>query len=243
MPKVFPLRVLPIKCEVGVVGVRKLPSGDMVIQLKDRDGKQALAGRRRWLNEISPSARIIPDLYPVFVHGVRISRVNTTNQKEAIRSLESQNSKLHTGLKIVRVAWPRGMGKTRKKYSSLTVFLSSPEAANAVINKGFVEGGEVKPVERFLTGCGLVQCFKCCLYGHIAKNCRAKARCGHCSESYETRECAQKTKKSCAICKATGYKTTDHKAWDQLCPVRIAAREKLQTKLETRPYLYLCSRP
>jgi hypothetical protein len=63
------------------------------------------------------------------------------------------------------------MGKTGKEYSSLIVFLSLLEAANAVINKGFVEGGEVKLVERFLTGCGHVQCFKCCSYGHIAKNC------------------------------------------------------------------------
>ena len=226
--------------EAGIVGVRKLPSGDLVVQLKDREGKQTLANRRRWLQEVSPSARIIPDLYPVLVHGVRISRVNTTNQKEAIRSLESQNSKLHTGLKIARVAWPRGISKTGKEYSSLTVFLSSPEAANAVITRGFVEGGEVKPTERFLMGCGLVQCFKCCSYGHIAKNCRAKARCGHCSESHETRGCPAKTQKtgSCAVCKALGYKKIDHKAWDELCPVRISAREKLRVRLESRPRLY-----
>ena len=176
----------------------------------------------------------------MLVHRVKISRVNTTNQKEAIRSLESQNGKLHTGLKIVRVAWPRGVGKTGKEYSSLTVFLLSPEAANMVITRGFVEGGEVKLVERFLTGCGLVQYFKYCLYRHIAKNCQAKARCGHCSGSHETRECPAKTQKtgSCAACKAIGYKRTDHKAWDKLCPVQILACEKLRTKLETRSYLY-----
>jgi len=98
----------------------------------------------------------------------------------------------------------------------------------------------VKPAKRFLVGCGLVQCFKCCLYRHIAKNCQAKARCGHCSESHETRECPAKTQKSgsCAACKAQGHKKADHKAWDELCPVRISAREKLRTRLETRPYLY-----
>ena len=84
-----------------------------------------------------------------------------------------------------------------------------------------------------------MQCFKCCLYGHIAKNCRAKARCGHCSESHETRECIQKDRKSCATCKAFGHKKTDHKAWDEICPIQITAREKLRTRLETRPYLYL----
>jgi hypothetical protein len=74
----------------------------------------------------------------------------------------------------------------------------------------------------------------------IAKNCWAKARCGHCSKSHGTLECPIKTPKtgSCAACKALGYKKTDHKAWDELCPVRISAREKLYRKLETRPYLY-----
>jgi hypothetical protein len=128
--------------ETGIVGVQKLPSGDLVVQLKDKEGKQTLANWKQWLQEISPSARIILDLYPVFVHVVKISRVKTTNQKEAISSLEAQNSKLHTGLKIVQVAWPCGIGKTGKEYSSLTVFFSSPEVANVVITQGFVEGGE-----------------------------------------------------------------------------------------------------
>jgi hypothetical protein len=44
----------------------------------------------------------------------------------------------------------------RKPYSSLTVFLDSLEAANKVIAKRFIEGGEVKLAERFMTGCGLV---------------------------------------------------------------------------------------
>ncbi len=33
--------------EAGIVGVRKLPSGDLVVQLKDREGKQTLAWRRQ----------------------------------------------------------------------------------------------------------------------------------------------------------------------------------------------------
>jgi hypothetical protein len=63
---------------------------------------------------------------------------------------------------------------------------------------------------------------------------------GHCSKSHETRECPNKTQKtgSCAACIAQGHKKTDHKAWDEVCLVRISAREKLRTKLETRPYLY-----
>jgi hypothetical protein len=148
----------------------------------------------------------------VLVHRVKVSRVKTINQKEAIQSLETQNNKLHTGLKIVQVAWPRGVSNSGKEYSLLTVFLSSPEAANKVITYRFVEGEEVKLVERFLVGCGLVQYFKCCSYRHIAKNCQAKSWCSYCSEPYKTRDCGQKTQKSCTACKALGHKKTDYKA-------------------------------
>ena len=105
---------------------------------------------------MAPSARIIPDLYPVLVHGVRISRVKTTNQKEAIKSLKEQNSKLYPRLKIARAVWPRGVLNSGKEYSSLILFLSSPEAANRVITQGFMEGGEVKLAEKFLTDYSLV---------------------------------------------------------------------------------------
>ena len=27
--------------------------------------------------------------------------------------------------------------------------------------------------------------------------------------------------------------------WDKLCPIQVIAREKLRTKLESRPYLYI----
>ena len=63
--------------------------------------------------------------------------------------------------------------------ASLLVFISLLEAANKVITEGLVEGGEVKLTDRFYTRCGLVQCFKCCSYGHIAKHYRIEARCGH----------------------------------------------------------------
>jgi hypothetical protein len=33
--------------EAGIVGIQKLPSGDLVVQLKDREGRQVLAGRRQ----------------------------------------------------------------------------------------------------------------------------------------------------------------------------------------------------
>lgn len=227
----------------GVVGVRKLPSGDIVVQTKEQEGKTVLSRGKAWVESIAPSARAIPDMFPVMVNGVRLQNVDTTKQKEAIKLLEEQNQKLHPGLAILRVTWPRGVLRTEKRFSSLTVFVGTPERANQLIQKGFVEGGEVKDTVRYVTGCGLVQCFKCCRYGHIAKHCRLEASCGRCSKDHETRNCPKGIMNYayCTNCKTRpsyeGPKT--HYAWDETCAVRMAQRHNLRQKLLNSPFFYL----
>jgi hypothetical protein len=43
--------------------VRRLPSDDVHVQVEDREGKQALEGRRRWLEGMALFARIVKDMY------------------------------------------------------------------------------------------------------------------------------------------------------------------------------------
>jgi hypothetical protein len=152
------------------------------------------------------------DLYPVLVHRVKISQINTANQKEAVELLQRQNTKLSRGLQIARVSWPQGVHKSRKVYLSLTVYLTSPEMTNQVIEGRLVEGREVRGCERFMLGYSLVQCFRCCRYGHIAKACRAEAQCRHCTGTHETREYKQKEVRRCVLCKVSNLKNTNHKA-------------------------------
>ena len=86
----------------GVVGVKKLPSGDIVVQLKEQAGKEKLVRSQQWLERVAPSAKLVPDLFPVMVHGVRMSNINIADQRQTNRKLEEQNTTLHPNLKIVR---------------------------------------------------------------------------------------------------------------------------------------------
>src|SRR5260370_2124173 len=219
----------------GVVGVKKLPSGDILIQLKEQAGKEKLVRSQQWLEQVSPSAKLVPDLFPVMVHGVRMSNINIADQRQTNRKLEEQNRTLHPNLKIVRTTWARGAGAGGKARASLLVFVSSPDAANKIITDGLVEGGEVKVTYRFYTGCGLVQYFKCCSYGHIAKPCRIEARCGHCAGSHETRNCNDKTKSVCPCCKARGTREHNHKAWSKLCTARRDVPDEIALRFSNRP--------
>ena len=220
------------------MGVKKLPSGDIIVQLKEQAGKEKLVRSQQWLEQVAPSAKLIPDLFPVMVHGVRMSNINIADQRQTNRKLEEQNRTLHPDLKIIRTTWARGAGAGGKARASLLVFVSSPEVANKVITEGLVEGGEVKLTDRFYTGCGLIQCFKCCSYGHIAKHCRVEARCGHCAGSHETRNCDNKTKSVCPCCKARGTPEYNHKAWSELCKSRRDVRMHIAFRFSNRPPLF-----
>ena len=57
----------------GAVGVKKLPSGDISVQLKDRKAQAQATQAPQWVGGVSKSARILPSLFPVFVHGVEVS--------------------------------------------------------------------------------------------------------------------------------------------------------------------------
>jgi hypothetical protein len=218
--------------------VKKLPSGDILVQLKEQAGKEKLVRSQQWLAQVAPSAKLVPDLYPVMVHGVRMSNINITDQRQTNRKLEEQNQTLHPDLKVVRTTWARGAGAGGKARASLLVFVSSPEVANKVIVEGFVEGGEVKLTDRFYTGCGLIQCFKCCSYRHIAKHYRIEARCGHCAGQHETRDCTDKTKSVCPGCKVQGIRDHNHKAWSELCQSRRDVREQIAFRFANRPPLF-----
>ena len=136
--------------------MKKLPSGDILVQLKEQAGKEKLVRSQQWLAQVAPSAKLVPDLYPVMVHGVRMSNINITDQRQTNRKLEEQNRTLHPDLKVVRTTWAQGARAGGKARASLLVFVSSLEVANKIIAEGFVEGGEVKLTDRFYTGYGLI---------------------------------------------------------------------------------------
>jgi len=47
--------------------------------------------------------------------------------------------------------------------------------------EGFLWRSELRQCELFHGACNITQCFKCQKYGHTAKHCRSRQRCGYCA--------------------------------------------------------------
>ena len=139
------------------LGVKRLGSGDILIQTKDQTAKRTLEKTPGWLTGVAPSATILPDRFFVFAHSIRVVNINLLDGKAAERASQ-ENQVLHLGLQIMRLSWPQTPSETRL-YTSLIIKTDSLEAANRLIDHGFIEGSEVKQCELYDTKCRITQCF------------------------------------------------------------------------------------
>jgi hypothetical protein len=90
-----------------IIAARRLPSGDILISTLTERARIALERSSEWLRAVTSTAEVLYTMFPVFVHGVRVQEVNTNEQKRVITAICKENSLLHPGLEITRIAWPK----------------------------------------------------------------------------------------------------------------------------------------
>ena len=214
-----------------IVEVRRMASGDLLVGTTTEAARQGLEDNQQWLQALSGSAIIKRKIYTVVAHGIRLTRVNTASQAEAIADLERQNRALHQGLRIERLTWPRSA--EGKPASSLHIDLMCPKAANRLLDEGLLEDLCIHTCEAFNRAARLTQCFRCQAYSHVARACKSSEKCAHCAGDHGTKECRRaddRSKGRCANCRQPG-----HTAWMKACPVRSAEIERLQAIARASP--------
>jgi hypothetical protein len=113
-------------------GIKRLPSGDMVIQTASEEDRKSLIANQKWLTSLGSTGAILTERFPVFIHTVCVANINPDEAK-AIQYLKEENRTLFPDLSIIRAAFPKSALTGTKKYSSLIVELDSPEQANRLI--------------------------------------------------------------------------------------------------------------
>jgi len=224
----------PREITAQVIAARRLPSGEILVSTLTEKARRELERSNNWLQAIATTAEARETTFPVFIHGVRVKGVNTTNQKQAIKELCEENLLLHPNLEIIRVAWPMKVIKEEKIYSSLILETASPETANRIITRGLVHEGEFKTCERYLSEGRVTRCFNCQRYGHISRKCRHPAACANCAGNHTTNKCTKdpEERRKCAVCKG------NHKAGSIHCVVECKQREIAATIRNITPPQY-----
>ncbi|KMQ84819.1 putative 50 kda protein in type i retrotransposable element r1dm [Lasius niger] len=84
----------------------------------------------------------------------------------------------------------------------------------------------------------VLQCFRCMAFGHVAKNCKSAAVCGHCSDAHEMKDCDKEGKSPCCgnCVRASRGAQSDrsHSALDtDKCPI---LRDKIMDRIKMINY-------
>jgi hypothetical protein len=88
----------------NVLSMRRLFSEDLKLLASFEEIRTRMKKDLTLMNDITSSTTTMRRTYVVLAHNVRLSSVNTLNQKATIEKIVRQNSTLHKNLDILRVA-------------------------------------------------------------------------------------------------------------------------------------------
>ena len=149
------------------------------------------------------------------MHGVRLDSIPKGQEQQVLERIARENKKYYPLLGISKVDWPKWAKNHKeddnpKQYSSLLVELSTPEAANEVVERGLIERYQLKTCSRYSRAGTLLQCFKCCQYRHISSRCTNAIKYGTCARDHNIKK-HQRPGNTAPCCAACGKK--GHTAW------------------------------
>src|SRR6266487_4707749 len=186
------------------VGIKRLLSGNLVIQTIYKEAKKTVNNNQKWLVDLGKSGAILQDRFAIFVHLVQVDYIDIDKTK-AKQYIQAENKSLYLDLRVVQITWPKSVIANQKRYSSLILEVDSLEQANKLIQNRLYKKGEIKHYKLFESGCKLTQCYKCQHYSHIARACRGVVQCTYCAKGHAVKDCLYKegqeaTDKKCANC-------------------------------------------
>ena len=172
--------------------------------------------------------------YGLVIHGIHKKNFDPSTEDEAelIKEIEKENAS--RGLHVVQVTLLRRSRKHLNKISahhSVIIFTYSMEEADKCLKQGMSIRGEFYYPEKYTPELNVTQCFKCFKFGHLAKYCKSKQKCGNCgTEEHDAANCTNKAK--CMGCEG------QHPAWHIECSKRDEEGNRLKALKQAATELY-----
>lgn len=113
-----------------------------------------------------------------------------------------------------------GVGGTEDIVVTLPTFLQRSLAEDAKVKVAGAERRCRKYVE-------VLQCRRCCGYGHGYRECTGPQVCRNCGGGHQLVQCAE-SRRRCVVCMRNGERRVDHAAGSRDCPARQAEWERAE---------------
>ena len=152
-----------------MVAVQGLPSGDLILTTDDEQTRTEWLRNTGWLRVIGDKARVKKREFIVIAYGIRVNQVQ--DQDRAKEEIYRQNPKFRGNVEILQLTWKKKLLRLGRTTGPLHISVAELEQANTLINSGLVWNYKLHNCEPFTRECLVTQCFKCFLYGHVAKMC------------------------------------------------------------------------
>jgi hypothetical protein len=121
----------------NVLSMRRQFNEDLTLFANFEKIKTRMKRNLTLMNDIISLNTTMKRTYVVLTHDVRLSSVNTLNQKATIEKIIRQNSTLHKNLNILRVTWTKKIINQRKKFFFLIIEIVNSKMTNRLIKKNF----------------------------------------------------------------------------------------------------------
>ncbi|XP_067132758.1 uncharacterized protein [Centruroides vittatus] len=229
--KLIKERIDPTKIKIGVDKVRKIDNGGIALELEKIDDIEVL---EQYVKENVPEVHTRKPVKRK-PHIMLFSVPKHDSEKELIDNLYHQNELFHSLYNEndfnneLRLKFTTG--KRNREYQNWVIEVS-PSLRKHMLRLGKVNIGWSRC--RAVDFCPVLQCYRCCRYGHSTKQCLENDNiCSHCAEHHAFKDCPNINKVPiCINCQHSHIENHNHNARDSKCKIYQRIKNNLISRTD-----------